>query len=994
MAYPSKKIEALVSMFEQRRISQTLELEAKYKGKDLTKETFGRCILYAKKAKFEEQIHEETVDVLVKHNDIIYRVSLVGKETIQSCFKTNKIDANNDKVTIMKKSFLKGVKPVLLEDFDMKVDLKEEESVSKEDVMDMILQFPALDKGFRFKKRFSYTDAKRGVRIDLTLIKASPYVGTNLLAFKSMVQSGIFNTTEQYEAEIEVVDARVCTYDSFIESIKQLYLIIVNEKHFVGTNEKSDVLHSYLRLCFGNTSSSTLKAAATKPKDFFVGPQPITLERKNVIQPELGVVSILNGYTVTEKADGERYLLYVSNDGKCYFINNRLSIKYTGVKINRLVNSIFDGELITTDKLGNPTMVFAIFDVYWYQSQDVRSFPLIAKSNKDKSRLNVAQGFSQQYAESFKKDGTILTTKQFYWDGDIFELSKSILDKDKLGQFSYKIDGLIYTPQNFAVGAQFENDTANSVRTWDKVFKWKPPHDNTIDFLVVFDRDEVGKYDIIIKEDTFHKSVSLFVGYNPASHERLTAKKYLTGDIHITHTYLPKEFCPDDVVDDGISHAYLPCLGGIDTNIAKVIPKCINGDPIDDSSIVEFAYDVTKGSSLSQHWVPLRVRRDKTEMYRKFGLSHTANDYMTALNVWRSIRYPVTEDIIAGIERISKNDIIEDEVYFSSTLDRNKYASIKMKNFHNEYIKKGELIMRMPKGSSVFDIGCGKAGDFKKWMDAGFKKVLGLDVVRDNIENRKDGAYARTIEAKKRFGYDPTKTPYIYLTMNCAERITPQFIEGMEDEGDKQVAKVLWGMPSKSAMEPTLLKYKNFATSGFDVVSCQFATHYFFETENTLDNFVYNVANNLKQGGYFIGTCLDGQMIKQKLSSLQQGQFLEGELEGRVVWNIKKLYKDNRKITLGEQIEVFMESIGKPIKEFVVDFNLLQTKLAAKGVYPLSKEDCAAMGIERSVDNFKNTFSRLVAREPKTALMKEISLMSDVEKEYSFMNMWFIFKKY
>lgn len=994
MAYPSKKIEGVVSMLEQRRASTTLELEAKYKGKDLTKETFARCIQHAKKLKFREEAHEEMVDVLVRFNDVTYRISLVGKDTIQGCFKTNKLDVNNSKVNVMRKSALKGVKPVYLEDFDVKVDLKEEVIVSKEDVTDMFLQFPSLDKGFRFKKRFSYTDPKRGVRLDFTLIKSSPYVGTNFLAFKSMAQSGVFNTTEQYEAEIEVVDTRLCTYEAFTDSIKQLYLTIVNEQHFMGLQEKTDVLHSYLRLCYGNTSPATLKAAATRPKDFFVGPQPITLERKNVIPPELGVVSILNGYTVTEKADGERYLLYVGHDGKCYYVNNRLSVKYSGIKLNRLVNSIFDGELITTDKLGNPTMVFAIFDVYWYQSQDVRHLPLVAKSTKDKSRLSISEGFSTQYTDAFRKAGSTLTTKRFYWEGDILELSKSILDKDKYGQFQYKIDGLIYTPQNFAVGAQFENDTPNSVRTWDKVFKWKPPHDNTIDFLVVFDRDEVGKYDVIIKDGEFHKSVTLFVGYNPASHERLTAKKYLTGDIHINHTYVPKEFCPDDVVDTGISHAYLHCPSGADANIAKIVPKCINGDAIDDNAIVEFAYNASKGSSISQHWVPLRVRKDKTEMYRKFGLSHTANDYMTALNVWRSIRYPVTEDIISGRETLSKNDIIEDEVYFSSTLDRNKYASIKMKNFHNEYIKKGELIMRMPKGASLFDIGCGKAGDLKKWMDAGFKKVLGLDVVRDNIENRKDGAYARTIEAKKRFGFDPTKTPFVYLTMNCAERITSQFIEGMDDEGDKQVAKVLWGMPSKSAIEPSLLKYKNFATSGFDVVSCQFATHYFFETESTLDNFVYNVANNLKQGGYFIGTCLDGQLIKSKLAPLEQGGFVEGQLEGRVVWNIKKLYKDNRKINLGEQIEVFMESIGKPIKEFVVDFNLLQSKLAAKGVYPLSKDDCLAMGIERSVDNFKNTFARLVSREPKTALMKEICMMSDVEKEYSFMNMWFIFKKY
>ena len=278
-------------------------------------------------------------------------------------------------------------------------------------------------------------------------------------------------------------------------------------------------------------------------------------------------------------------------------------------------------------------------------------------------------------------------------------------------------------------------------------------------------------------------------------------------------------------------------------------------------------------------------------------------------------------------------------------------------------------------------------------MDAGFTKVLGLDVVRDNIENRKNGAYARTIDARKRFGLNPTKTQFVYLTMDCSETITTEYVSNLLDDDDKEIASVMWGLSHKPT-DANILRYKNFALGGFDVVSCQFATHYFFENEQKLDNFVYNISQYLKKGGFFIGTCLDGHLLKKKLTSLKKGQSIQGVLDSRVIWNIKKLYSNNRGIKLGEQIEVFMESIGQPIKEYLVDFNLLQTKLAEKGIFPLNKDDCEKFGIDKSIENFKTTFAKVASIKPQTSLLREIADMSEVEKEYSFLNTWFIFKNY
>jgi hypothetical protein len=1005
------KIVDFIAMFLH---NPTYELEGKYKG-NVSKEAYTRCIRLCKNKGFKEQVQIECMDVLVRMNGEVYRVSVEGKDAITALFKTNMLPTSKS-ISFMKKTMINNsVRPILIEDMTFKVDLKDETSVSQDIVRELSLKFPSLEKAFRLKKRVSYVDDTNSLRYDITIIRSSDIIGTNYLVHKTMAHSHVLTNKETYEVEVELLHSKESSKDSskkkptksamaksLIQACLSMYLTIIDEKHYMNAETRTNVLKNYLRLCFAKDGANVTRSyegALKTPKKYFVGPQPITLERKNVLDATLGVVSITNNYTVTEKADGERYLLYVDSDGKCYLINNRLYIKYTGVKLNRIVNSIFDGELITRDVFGRDVNMFGIFDAYYINGKDVRGLRLVAKSKNEESRLKVMSDFAKQYGDSFKNQGLTLFAKEFKYDDSgamtIFDLSQELISKQKSGAFAYTIDGLIYTPMYFAVGALFENDVANSNATWPLTFKWKPPHDNTIDFLVKFDKDNSNVVRKVLKDEKYHSIALLHVGYNPQMHERLTARKYLSRDFkEVRYSYIPKPFHPDDVVDSSISQAFLVTE---ETNKGKIFgsPKCENGDAIEDNSIVEFAYNATKGDSLSQHWVPLRVRHDKTEMLRKFGLSGTANDFSTAMNIWRTIQYPVTEDIITGRTKITKDDVIEDDVYFTSNIDRDKCASIVMKNFHNRFIKNDQLIMMMPKGASVLDICCGKAGDLNKWIKAKFSKVLGFDVVRDNIENRTNGAYARTSDAAKRKMFDEAKTQFAYFTADASKKINSEYIESMEDVDDKYITKIMWGLTKPQQIREQILhKYYNFVKDGFDVVSCQFCIHYFFENEQTLDNFVYNVGTYLKKGGYFIGTCIDGHAIKDKLRGKATNENIQGVLDDRVIWNIKKLYTNDDKIKLGEQIEVFMESIGKEIKEFLVDFNVLKHKLAAYDIEVLTPEDCSKLGIDKSIESFRYTYNKVVNSDDQSQLAKDVRRMSEQEKEYSFLNSWFIFRKY
>ena len=49
----------------------------------------------------------------------------------------------------------------------------------------------------------------------------------------------------------------------------------------------------------------------------------------------------------------------------------------------------------------------------------------------------------------------------------------------------------------------------------------------------------------------------------------------------------------------------------------------------------------------------------------------------------------------------------------------------------------------------------------------------------------------------------------------------------------------------------------------FNVVSCQFTLHYFFEKPSMLENAIKNISNSLENGGRFIGTSIDGNKVQE-----------------------------------------------------------------------------------------------------------------------------------
>ena len=101
----------------------------------------------------------------------------------------------------------------------------------------------------------------------------------------------------------------------------------------------------------------------------FIGPSQYTLHLQNILPPDenVNVPNIRDNYTVTEKADGDRKLLFINNKGKLFLITTNMAVQFTGAKTDNkeLFNTVIDGEHILYNKKREFINVYAAFDIYY-----------------------------------------------------------------------------------------------------------------------------------------------------------------------------------------------------------------------------------------------------------------------------------------------------------------------------------------------------------------------------------------------------------------------------------------------------------------------------------------------------------------------------------------------------------------------------------------------------------------------------------------------------
>lgn len=916
---------------------------------------------------YNEKIDEEVLEISNNENILkIYKI----KNIIKYCSteSLNDLDYQWTKKKIISTENINN-----LFDADITLSLENNTNNIEQD------NWNELKKKYKIIKKFSYTDIKKDIIYIAKIVKESNDEYINLK------KSGVINSSQKYEFEIILKEK-----DDVISSIVKIIQSINLSNIILTKIQQKDILNQYYDLI-----KNDIKINKYNTEIPLLTPKPITLERANLINPsEYGAISILSGYTVTEKADGERLLLYINKKGNCYLINSSYRIEDTGMIASKEVyNSLIDGEYILCNKRKDihKKNIFAAFDIYFINNKKITDLPLI---DKNKCRYNELKSVPDNI--DISKSTIEFIVKTHYYSDNILNDNKKILES--VNSYPYEVDGLIFTPANLPLYSYYPSKPVEITDNmkWERVFKWKPEEQNTIDFLIKEEKD-------VIINGLKHKELSLWVGYNVSQWEDINPEKglrlrydknYSKQQRQEGNKYIPKLFKPSIYYHSKVDKSF------IRINSKNEI-RAENNDKIENESIVEFRYNLSK-----KEWIPIRVREDKTRIFNKGILSKTANDYSVALNIWRSIHSPVSTSMIIGNQDVyskEAQDELEDrildtdDIYYAREIPRESLLSVHMLNFHNQGIKK-LLYSKPPIKGSLLELACGQGGDMSRWIDNNYKFVLGVDLVRNNIYNPRSGAYSRMIKRKNQFFRKMESTEKIFLTDmvfvvgDCSKSIKDG--TSASSVNDKESENILKIVMNRHKSVPDYYKYiVGKGSDGFNAVSCMFAIHYFFESEEKLDGFLNNVSMNLKKGGIFFCTFMDGKSVIDAINA-NGGNMVEGrktlnDIYNIPVWAIIRRYnKDEDDVKYNRKIDVYIENTQKLISEYVVNYEFLINKAREFGL------------IIKESEMFSETFNKLkenisTDENVKTHLDEDLLALDkdEIQKQFSFLNRWVIFEK-
>jgi cyclopropane fatty-acyl-phospholipid synthase-like methyltransferase len=539
---------------------------------------------------------------------------------------------------------------------------------------------------------------------------------------------------------------------------------------------------------------------------------------------------ILENYSVSEKADGERCFIYIDNNGKTLKIMKPFECEIIDENIenNNNINSLWDAEWIKDLNL------ILIFDVLIYNNIDVTNLPF-------KDRYELVKKW---------KTNKIIRCKQFYFPKNnetIFIQSEKIYTN----KYPYKIDGLIYTPIN--------DSYYKSI-----ILKWKPVEEVTIDFLIKFDLKNINK-----DKKNKNQIVKLFVNM---SRKLLGEKGYkITKDLKEYFSFINDEMeqfpyyfeiSPDAEIE-------------LENNKMNTIKYYYNKEnnikvPIEDNTIVEFSYDKEEKEE-KKRWKPYRLRLDKTREYLQFAKEGKykgdagPNGWRTAEENYKIIQNPVTKNMIFGKEDIPERYYKEERVEgIKNDTEVYKLNNLVKKHLYNKYLKEGDTII---------ELASGRGGDLNKILNRKPKKIIMIEVDEIAIE-----------EAKRRLKSMNSKgIEIVFIKMDL---LNPDM---------KEIDKIL-------------------KEERVDIISCQFAIHYFMGSEKNIKNILEIIKKYLKIGGYFFYTSYDGEKVNNKLKN--KNKLIYKTKEGNILAEINKIYKNRNKY---KEIDVYVKKIGIKHKEYLVN---------------------------------------------------------------------------
>ena len=126
--------------------------------------------------------------------------------------------------------------------------------------------------------------------------------------------------------------------------------------------------------------------------------------------------------------------------------------------------------------------------------------------------------------------------------------------------------------------------------------------------------------------------------------------------------------------------------------------------------------------------------------------------------------------------------------------------------------------------------------------------------------------------------------------------------------------------------------------NGFDIVSCQFALHYFFKSEIDLRIVLTLVSRYLNRGGFFIGTTTNGETIKKFFKDIREKVYSTElfRIQRNFPKTLKSPYGNEYTFTIFDTKDRsnYFNTIGLST-EYLVNFKVLEELAATVGLVPV-----------------------------------------------------------